>query len=110
MAIKYKSTVSNSPPKFAQIGSFGWKRNHLATPIQEVARLLRKPVDPFRKPVDPFQDVSRALEASLMESQLGGGKRKRAETWTDPLNPHDRERDGTVRHLFLTNWPQGPML
>lgn len=42
------------------------------------------------------QDVSRALEASLMESQ-NGAKRKRGENWVDPLNPHDRERSGLVR-------------
>ena len=46
------------------------------------------------------QDVSRALEASLLDSQLGTGKRKRGETWIDPLNPHDRERNGLVRLFF----------
>ena len=43
-----------------------------------------------------LQDVSRALEASLLESQVNSGKRKRAETWVDPLNPHDRARNGVV--------------
>lgn len=48
------------------------------------------------------QDVSRALEASLLESQLNGAKRKRGETWTDPLNPHERERNGMVtKTLFF---------
>ena len=42
------------------------------------------------------EDVSRALEASLLESQ-GNGKRKRADgNWIDPLNPHDRERNAMV--------------
>jgi hypothetical protein len=45
------------------------------------------------------QDVSRALEASLLESTMNGAKRKRGETWVDPLNPHERERNGTVRQL-----------
>ena len=44
------------------------------------------------------QDVSRALEASLLEHS-NGAKRKRGENWVDPLNPHDRERNGVVsRH------------
>ena len=42
------------------------------------------------------QDVSRALEASLLETQMNGAKRKRGETWVDPLNPHERERNGMV--------------
>lgn len=42
------------------------------------------------------QDVSRALEASLLETQINGAKRKRGETWVDPLNPHERERNGMV--------------
>ncbi len=41
------------------------------------------------------QDVSRALEQSLMDSQ-GGIGRKGGSTWVDPLNPHDRERKGLV--------------
>ena len=49
-----------------------------------------------------FQDVSRALEASLMESQLGVGNRKRVDNWVDPLNPHERERDGVVRESPLS--------
>jgi hypothetical protein len=36
-----------------------------------------------------------------METQLGGGKRKRNENWIDPLNPHDRERNGVVGSLLL---------
>jgi len=48
-----------------------------------------------------IQDVSRALEASLMETQLGGGKRKRNENWIDPLNPHDRERNGIVSFFWI---------
>ena len=45
------------------------------------------------------QDVSRALEASLLETQMNGAKRKRGETWVDPLNPHERERDGMVSKI-----------
>ena len=47
------------------------------------------------------QDVSRALEASLLESSgMSGGKRKRgADNWVDPQNPHERERQGM--------WPVG---
>lgn len=45
------------------------------------------------------QDVSRALEASLLDTNPGGTKRKRGDTWIDPLNPHDRERQGLVRNL-----------
>lgn len=44
------------------------------------------------------QDVSRALEASLMEP-MSGAKRKRGDTYIDPPNPHDRERNGLVRNL-----------
>jgi len=40
------------------------------------------------------QDVSRALEASLLESGVTGGRRKK-----DPQNPHDREREA--------QWPVG---
>ena len=47
------------------------------------------------------QDVSRALEASLLESQMNGAKRKRGETWVDPLNPHERERNGMVSRRYL---------
>jgi len=61
------------------------------------------------------QDVSRALEASLLETlQSSGGKRKRNENWTDPLNPHERERNGTVNSFFEKNlvevsWTQRPL-
>lgn len=41
------------------------------------------------------QDVSRALEASLLENQFGG-KRVRGIDYVDPLNPHDRKRNGMV--------------
>ncbi|KAL5020489.1 hypothetical protein ScPMuIL_003381 [Solemya velum] len=45
------------------------------------------------------QDISRVLEQSLAESKAGT-KRKRGEIWfVDPLNPHERKRDG--------NWPVG---
>ncbi|KAL8592865.1 hypothetical protein ACOMHN_050693 [Nucella lapillus] len=45
------------------------------------------------------QDISRILEASLAESKAGT-KRKRGELWfVDPLNPHERKRQGT--------WPVG---
>ena len=45
------------------------------------------------------QDISRVLEQSLQEHK-SGEKRKRTDLWfVDPLNPHDRERDGT--------WPVG---
>ena len=46
------------------------------------------------------QDVSRALEASLLETQINGAKRKRGETWVDPLNPHERERNGMVSKQY----------
>ena len=46
------------------------------------------------------QDVSRALEASLLETQMNGAKRKRGETWVDPLNPHERERNGMVSKQY----------
>ena len=45
------------------------------------------------------QDVSRALEASLAEHTGGYGKRRKDGSWADPLNPHDRERNGI--------WPVG---
>ena len=45
------------------------------------------------------QDVSRALEASLAEHTGGYGKRRKDGSWADPLNPHDRERNGL--------WPVG---
>ena len=48
------------------------------------------------------QDVSRALEASLayFSEQTGAyGKRRKDGSWADPLNPHDRERNGI--------WPVG---
>ena len=45
------------------------------------------------------QDVSRALEASLKEHTGGYGKRRKDGSWADPLNPHDRERNGL--------WPVG---
>ena len=34
-----------------------------------------------------------------MDSKYSGTKRKRGEIWEDPLNPHERERDGF--------WPVG---
>uniref|UniRef100_A0A0K2V7C5 Ubiquitin specific peptidase 25 [Ovis aries] n=1 Tax=Lepeophtheirus salmonis TaxID=72036 RepID=A0A0K2V7C5_LEPSM len=43
------------------------------------------------------QDVSKALEASFMEG--GSNRRKRKDKWEDPLNPHDRTRNGI--------WPVG---
>ncbi|KAF8774862.1 Ubiquitin carboxyl-terminal hydrolase 25 like protein [Argiope bruennichi] len=45
------------------------------------------------------QDISRVVEASLAESKAVGTKRKRGEVWQDPLNPHDRKRNG--------DWPVG---
>ena len=42
------------------------------------------------------QDVSRALEASLMENQFGGKRTRGMIDYVDPLNPHDRERFGMV--------------
>ena len=42
------------------------------------------------------QDVSRALEASLMMEPMSGAKRKRGDTYVDSPNPHDRERNGLV--------------
>lgn len=49
------------------------------------------------------QDVSRALEASLMESlSTCGPKRKRSEAYVDPRNPHERERKGMVRSPLLS--------
>ena len=43
------------------------------------------------------EDVSRALEASLMENQFGQkGPRGLMVEYIDPLNPHDRERRGMV--------------
>ena len=68
------------------------------------------------------QDVSRALEASLLENQ---NKRSRGMMidYVDPLNPHDRERVAMVRtdkskyftfsckyfqyHLLIFQWPVG---
>ncbi len=44
--------------------------------------------------------MSRALEASLLDFNHGS-KRKQGEVWTDPLNPHEREREGTVIVKFL---------
>ena len=46
------------------------------------------------------QDVSRALEASLMENQFGGKRSRGLIDYADPLNPHDRERNGMVRFFF----------
>ena len=47
------------------------------------------------------EDVSRALEASLMENQFGAkGTRGMMIDYVDPLNPHDRKRCGMVS-LFL---------
>jgi len=49
------------------------------------------------------EDVSRALEASLLESQTRNGLKfglnGRGEAWADPLNPHDRKRNAM--------WPVG---
>ena len=49
------------------------------------------------------EDVSRALEASLLESQTRNGLKfglnGRDEAWADPLNPHDRKRNAM--------WPVG---
>ncbi|XP_035217792.1 ubiquitin carboxyl-terminal hydrolase 25-like, partial [Stegodyphus dumicola] len=45
------------------------------------------------------QDISRVVEASLAETKAVGTKRKRGEVWQDPLNPHDRKRNG--------DWPVG---
>jgi hypothetical protein len=42
------------------------------------------------------QDVSRALEASLLENQIGGKRSRGVIDYIDPLNPHDRERNGMV--------------
>lgn len=41
----------------------------------------------------------RVVEASLAESKAVGTKRKRGEAWQDPVNPHDRKRNG--------DWPVG---
>ena len=47
------------------------------------------------------EDVSRALEASLMENQFGPkGPRGLMVEYIDPLNPHDRERRGMVSWDF----------
>ena len=48
------------------------------------------------------QDVSRALEASLMENQFGGKRTRGIIDYVDPLNPHDRERNGMVRIIFCS--------
>ena len=43
------------------------------------------------------EDVSRALEASLMENQFGPkGARGMMIDYVDPLNPHERKRCGMV--------------
>ncbi len=42
------------------------------------------------------QDVSRALEASLLDNQIVGNPRRGLDNWIDPLNPHDRKRNGMV--------------
>ncbi|GAB6019919.1 Centromere/kinetochore protein zw10 [Chamberlinius hualienensis] len=44
------------------------------------------------------QDISMVLEQSLAESKIGT-KRKRGEIWQDPVNPHERKRQGF--------WPVG---
>lgn len=46
------------------------------------------------------QDVSRALEASLLETQMAN-KRSRGMMidYVDPLNPHDRQRHGLVKYF-----------
>ena len=46
------------------------------------------------------QDVSRALEASLMENQFGTKRTRGIIDYVDPLNPHDRERNGMVIILY----------
>ena len=45
------------------------------------------------------QDVSRALEASLMDNQFGGKTSRGIIDYVDPLNPHDRERNGMVCYV-----------
>ena len=48
------------------------------------------------------QDVSRALEASLMENQFGGKRTRGIIDYVDPLNPHDRERNGMVSMILCS--------
>jgi hypothetical protein len=45
------------------------------------------------------QDVSRALEASLLETNYGGKRSRGMIEYVDPLNPHDRKRNGMVSLL-----------
>lgn len=74
----------------------------------DLEKAIQLSLQEVKRPVENFgvsqedQDVSRALEASLLENQ---NKRSGMMIdYVDPLNPHDRERHGMVTAMIKYNF------